>query len=135
MCIVALKQFGCDRCRHHIENLIRSRPYFVQENCFTISICTDWLFCQIDVYCSSQRISHDQRWRSQETCTDLWMDSSFKVTITTQYCRYYKIVILYCFSNWLGKRAAVSDTIVDRYCVCYEGMLIVHHQVEHRSLT
>ena len=65
----------------------------------------------------------------------LWMDPSLKVTIATQYCRYYKVVILDCFSNLFLQWSAVTDAIVDRYCTCHEGMQVVHCQVEHRPLT
>ena len=60
------------------------------------------------------------------------MDSSLKVAVATQHRRHHKIVILYRLSNRLWQGSTVTDTIVDRYCACYESMEIVHRQVEHR---
>src|SRR6266496_5282774 len=60
------------------------------------------------------------------------MDAPLKVTVTAQYRSDHKIVFLYSLGNWFCQRAAIADTIVDRYCTCHEGMLIVHRQVEHR---
>src|SRR5712691_1347169 len=132
MGVVPLKHFRGNRPRNDVAHLFLGRPEVTQVDHFAVDICPNGVFRQIDIYSTRQGVGYDQRGRSQEAGTHLWMDTPFKITVATQHRRNYKIVLLHCVGNWLRQWAAITNAIVDRYCACYESMEIVHRQVEHR---
>src|SRR5271169_2519480 len=40
-------------------------------------------------------------------------------------------MLLYCFCDWFKQGTTIANAIVDRYSARYEGMKIVHRQIEH----
>src|SRR6266567_1885908 len=130
--VVLCKHFRCERGRDHRTHFIGCGPEIAQVDRLAIDICPDGVLCQVDIYRACESVGDNQRWRCQEAGTHLGMDATFKVAIAAQDCCDDEIVSIYRLGNGIRQRTTVADAIVDCYCACYEGMEIVHRQVEPR---
>ena len=115
-------ELGRERAVHRCAHLGVRRPHVLQEDRLPVAPRAEGLGREIHVDAPRERVRDDERRRREIGRAHLRMDAPLEVAVPREHGGDDEIVILDRAADGVGKRAGVTDAIVDANPVGDEGM-------------
>lgn len=100
------------------------RPNLTQKHILSVLVFRNWIFFKINVNSSCNGEGDYERRRCQKVCFGLRMDSSFKISISTENWGYANVFTFDCLLNLLMDFSWVSNTshasvtgMIESHCI------------------